>query len=803
MPNRGCLPILALLACLAAAAHAATGDAPAGTDSAQPAPAPQSPANMIDTGRKLDALAAELASLDTDLPDTASAVRARAELDEIEPELRRYLASLPAATAAGASLITRDGLDQALARIDTELAATRRPLDRRVTKLESHREALVAGTDLVAAILATDREDVDLPEAVLQRATMLAAGLDSARSRLRAALDVAVTDTQRAATMQQQANEGHQAIEAARRAENEAALTLGQQQRPLWKTPPRLGEIVPTIATNLASARVMFLDSWQANAGRWWLLFAGLPLLIGGMVALRRAAGPATPGETQALVLQHPTAASVLLWAVLGPELVGIGYTSSYGLLRIVIIVAAAWPMLPIIAPASVQLLLRGLLFLAAVAIWLAALLGAQAGAAGFVLIGVLGLVLFIRLRSATATVREPAPSGLRGILRFGISAGIVLLAVGVIAAVFGNLRLGQQLIEGVLVSTLLPVVLFVAAQTLRELWDQALERGPARNLRAARTHPELLRRRGHQLINFALVLLVLPLLPRLFPFTSLLWSALDQILRARLEVGGISLSLLNIVALFVAVTVAIVLARFVRFALDEEIMARLPMTTGAASAASRLVYYLLLVIGLLMALAAAGFELGQLTLVVSALGVGLGFGLQNIVSNFVSGIVLAFERPFQIGDVIEVGQQSGRVLSIGLRATNVRTPDGAEVIVPNSTFISGNVINWTLSDRMRRIELTLGVAYGSDLRRVQAIIQQVIDRMPDLARSPEPLVVFTSFGESALNFRVLVWTPDGDRTLVTTSELALAINDAFQEAGIEIPFPQRDIHIRTQVQGV
>ncbi len=803
MPNRGRFPILALLACLAAVAHAETGEAPGTTDSTQTALATQSPANMIDTGRKLDALAAELANLETDLPETGSAVRARAELEQIAPELERYLAALPAATAAGASLITRDGLDQALERIGTQLTAVRRPLDRRVTKLESHREALLAGTSLVAAILATDRDDVDLPEAVLQRATALAAGLESARSRLRAALDVAVTDTQRAATMQQQADEGHQAIETARRLENEAALSLDQEQPPLWKAPPRLGEMLPIIKQNLAAARSMVLDSWQAYADRWSLLLTSLPLLILGMVVLRRAAGPATPGETQALVLQHPVATAVLLWAVLGPELVGIGYMSSYGLLRIVIIVAAAWPMLRIIAPASVQLPLRGLLLLAAVAFWLAALLGAQAGAAIFALIGVLGLVLFTRLRSATAAARDRVPAGIGGLLRFGINAGIVLLAVGVIAVVLGKLRLGQQLIEGVLISTLLPVVLFVAAQTLRELWDQALERGPARNLRAARTHPELLQRRGHQLINFALLLLVLPILPRLFPFTGLLWGALDQVLRARLEVGGISLSLLNIVVLLIAIAIAIVVARFVRFALDEEITARMPMTTGAASAASRLVYYLLLVVGLLMALAASGFELGQLTLVVSALGVGLGFGLQNIVSNFVSGIVLAFERPFQIGDVIEVGQQSGRVLSIGLRATNVRTPDGAEVIVPNSTFISGNVINWTLSDRMRRIDLALGVAYGSDLRRVQGIIQEVIDRMPEVARSPEPLVVFSSFGESSLNFRVLVWTPDGDRTLVTTSELAMAINDAFREAGIEMPFPQRDIHIRTQPQGV
>jgi small-conductance mechanosensitive channel len=305
-------------------------------------------------------------------------------------------------------------------------------------------------------------------------------------------------------------------------------------------------------------------------------------------------------------------------------------------------------------------------------------------------------------------------------------------------------------------------------------------------------------RRRLFQFTDLLLVLVALPVLPRLFPFVDPLFTQARALLGTPLSVGGLNVSLLNLVAVVVGIVVALGAARLVRFLLEEEVLPRTPVAPGSAATASRLTYYVLVIIGLIMALAAGGLELGQLTLLVSALSVGIGFGLQNIVNNFVSGIVLAFERPIQPGDLVAVGTMTGRVREIGLRATTVRTFEGADVIVPNSQFISAEVINWTLADRSRRIEITVGVAYGTDLRRAQQVIHDVIVASPNVNATPEPVVVFRRFGESSIDFSALFWAADADQVVALTSEVGIAIWEALEAAGISIPFPQRDLHLVT-----
>jgi small-conductance mechanosensitive channel len=192
-----------------------------------------------------------------------------------------------------------------------------------------------------------------------------------------------------------------------------------------------------------------------------------------------------------------------------------------------------------------------------------------------------------------------------------------------------------------------------------------------------------------------------------------------------------------------------------------------------------------------------AGIDLTQITLILGALSVGIGFGLQNIVNNFISGIILLFERPIQVGDTVQVGDLLGVVRNIGIRASNVRTYTGAEVIVPNSELVSGQVINWTLSDRYRRLELDVGVAYGNRPAEVIAVLEAVVAAHEGALKTPAPFVRFRGFGDSALDFRVYVWV-DYDEGLTQTSAILSEIYDALAEAGIEIPFPQRDLHLRS-----
>jgi small-conductance mechanosensitive channel len=167
------------------------------------------------------------------------------------------------------------------------------------------------------------------------------------------------------------------------------------------------------------------------------------------------------------------------------------------------------------------------------------------------------------------------------------------------------------------------------------------------------------------------------------------------------------------------------------------------------------------------------------------------------VVNNFVSGLILIFERPVQVGDVVDVGGVQGRVKAIGIRASTVRTWSGAEVIVPNGDLISQQVTNWTLSDRLRRMEIAIGVKYGTDPQRVIDLLTEMARQHPDVISDPEAYVIFKGFGESSLDFEVRAWTASNSWWTVK-SDLAVAVNTVLKEADIEIPFPQRDLHLRS-----
>ncbi len=203
-----------------------------------------------------------------------------------------------------------------------------------------------------------------------------------------------------------------------------------------------------------------------------------------------------------------------------------------------------------------------------------------------------------------------------------------------------------------------------------------------------------------------------------------------------------------------------------------------------------------LLSIGFLIALSAAGIPLDRIAIVIGALGVGIGFGLQTIVNNLVSGIILAFERPIQIGDLIELGTMIGTVKEIGIRASKITTFDGAEVIIPNGDLLSQQVTNWTLHDRNRRIELIVGVGYGSDIKQVREVIEGVLNEHPQIMSYPAPMVLVHNFSDSSVDFRLLFWTYEIGQWISVKSEVLSAIYEALYAAKIEIPFPKRDVFV-------
>lgn len=220
--------------------------------------------------------------------------------------------------------------------------------------------------------------------------------------------------------------------------------------------------------------------------------------------------------------------------------------------------------------------------------------------------------------------------------------------------------------------------------------------------------------------------------------------------------------------------------------------------TPGSRYAISKLLGYFIVSVGFITFLSTLGLRWDRLQWLVAALGVGIGFGLQEIIANFISGLLILFEKPIRVGDVITVGESSGTVIRIQIRATTIRDFDGKELLVPNKEFVTGRLLNWTLSSTDIRMSLEVGIAYGSDVRKAVAILKDVLDDHEMVLDDPQPDVIFREFGSSSLNLIARYFFSNVEQRGYLLSDLHLKINDAFAEAGIVIAFPQIDVHLDT-----
>ncbi len=272
-------------------------------------------------------------------------------------------------------------------------------------------------------------------------------------------------------------------------------------------------------------------------------------------------------------------------------------------------------------------------------------------------------------------------------------------------------------------------------------------------------------------------------------------WRLARRVFGASLQLGTLRVSVGEVVVLVLGAILAVALARLVRLLLEEDVVSRFDVSLSTRQVTSLTAYYAVLLFGFFLVLAAAGIELGKLTVLAGAFGVGIGFGLQNVVQNFIAGLLLLFGGPIKVGDKIQIGDLNGEVRSIGFRASTVRTWQGAEVIVPNAKLIADQVINWTLSDQKRRLEIDVGVAYGTDPERVLALLIEIGRAHPKVLSEPAPNAIFVRIGESSLAFQLQAWVTFDDSASVR-SELTVAVNQRLVQEKIDMPFPQRDLHV-------
>lgn len=290
-----------------------------------------------------------------------------------------------------------------------------------------------------------------------------------------------------------------------------------------------------------------------------------------------------------------------------------------------------------------------------------------------------------------------------------------------------------------------------------------------------------------------------------IFSFSTLLaWGAkkplflnILNILNYPFHVGQMSFSLLNCFYAFLIVLLTKAIVRFWSHILRDRLLEQSGIEPGLKDSVISISVYLIWGIGILIGLHAFGLNATSLAVVFGALSIGLGFGLQNIFNNFISGIILLFERPIQVGDAIEINGIWGVVRKINVRSTLVQTYDNASLIIPNAEFISAQVTNWSFKDLRLRRTISVGVAYGSDVYLVKSILEEIASKIRNVLKFPKPEVLFSDFGDSALIFRLRVWT-NIDFMLSVESEIRFEINRIFNEKNIEIAFPQRDLHIRT-----
>ena len=375
--------------------------------------------------------------------------------------------------------------------------------------------------------------------------------------------------------------------------------------------------------------------------------------------------------------------------------------------------------------------------------------------------------------------------------------AVLPLTAIGLIAAAaIGYTNLAQFVVAGIVTSLMLIGGVYVVFYLLTDIIDSFYMRGYTED---ADTPVQTLRKGGLYRSVLGLVLILASL-----PFHALAWGSqssdlLDmwRLLQDGFIVGDMQFSSWDMASFVLIFTVGYIVTRLLQATLRNNILPNTRIEVGAQNAIVTGLGYTGIFLAAVIAITSTGLDLSNLAIVAGALSVGIGFGLQTVVSNFVSGIILLIERPIKLGDWVEVGAYSGNVRKISVRSTEIETFDRASIIVPNADLIGGVVTNWTHANNYGRVIIPIGVGYDSDVHHVRDVLMEVVSANDLVLKRPEPTVLFMRFGADALEFEVRAILKDVNTVITATSDLNYAIAGRFREEGIEIPFAQRDVTIK------
>jgi len=812
------LACCAALLCLVAAAHAqktaggalgsllGTNQPKPATEAPAPTPAPStqpghpSAIPLPDVAARSEDLKRQLRSISNQLPAADQLQSAQDELDERDTELDSREKEVEALLAGMPSTLELREQDHYWRTEQKQTAELRGQLLDWANAAQSAMQEVGTQTPIWQVTLEQNEHTLGL-QPTLQVIQQTLDALQRLGTQAQDQLKTIVNLQVRAASQDQVALDTMDRVSKVR--ERIDRRLLERDSLPLWRLSDRrqMGENSQLYVS--AASRLGMVHAFAAHVrGALVALFLLLLASMFGAYRLYRATRgvePGTPARATALLLVRRWWALGLLppvWCsyLLAP-LAPLPLISLVTILSFVPILS----LLPPLIPARLRLLLYGLS-----GVYLVSACVAWTGFSPFYkrqaqfLIYVIVFAVFAHLLRPARMSRVPDGERIRGERLFLLRAALAVLGFSIVANFFGYMKLAQFLGVLILYSTFIAISMITGVQVFTLLLLEGLETAAAQQLAMVRCHGSMIARWVPRVLQTGAMLIWFVVTMNLLGLGAWLTGTLAAFSNFHIAGGSYSITLGGVIGFFVILLVGYAISASIRFLLREELLSRFHMARGVPDLIATTLHYLLLLLVFFFAVNAGGVELNKFTVLTGALGVGVGFGLQNIVNNFISGLILQFERPIHIGDVLEVDGINGTVTRIGIRSSTVRTFQGAELIIPNGSFISGKVTNWTLTNPQRRLELPVGVGYGSDAKTVARLLEQAATEHESVLTAPPPAVYFKEFGDSALNFELQFWVMQESNTTRVKSEVALRVMELLTEGGIEIPFPQRDLRLRS-----
>jgi small-conductance mechanosensitive channel len=783
-----------------------TGASAAAPASAEAKEAPAVPVTVAIAARDIPGQADDDERLAREIAEHAADRREsdalRSRLDQITKSVLRLASQLRGTNLTTLPSARLEGLERRWLFYQRELESWRRDQQRVVDAYADEASQLEARREAWEATVAPDNQD-GAAAALLARVNEVLKALSVAERGLAGPMAAQLSLGRRANTIESSIDSGLKAVRAAMAQSDVSLMRINAP--PLWEVGRDFAAAPSALRAVIAGVSLdrEFLQEYVAATRdrlRGHVIFAAL--LLPALLWLSRRSKQLLASNAELAASGQALTRPISSWILL--ILLGALFFESDGpiVLQEVALLLAVIPVLRLLPASLFQVL--GPWPYAATALYVVHRMGFALVNDPFwhrahlllVTLLTLGALVWLLYRRPVGTPTGVLGRAQRIARRVGVAA-VLLLIVAAISNIVGNVTLAEVLTEGTLDSGYIGLALFAGVAVLNAIVHLLLVKREDSRLGAVTQRAGPLLQAVAKIINVAAVvawvLAVLNSFRMLRPVVSTLYTVLTY----PVGIGKITLTLGSLLLFGVGVYVAFWIARWMRMILNDEVLPKMALPRGVANSVSTLSYYAIVLVGLLFALAAAGFQMSQFAIVFGALGVGIGFGLQNVVNNFVSGLILMFERPIQPGDTVEITGTSGTVREIGMRATTLKTPEGADVVIPNGTLLSEKLINWTMSDMNRRVDVDIGVAYGSNPRAVSELLARVARETPGIATQPAPVVVFTGFGASSLNFGIRAHANFSD-WVSTRTELSLRVHDALVAASIEIPFPQQDVRLRS-----